>query len=314
MSAWPPAALVLTAGLGTRLRPLTDLRAKPVMPVGDDTLVGIILRRLAAQGIAEAVLNLHHLPHTITREVGDGSQYGVRVRYSWEQPVVLGSAGGPRHALPLVDGDTLLIVNGDTLCDIPLRALWDEHVASGALVTMGLMPHPAPGRYGGVTMDVPVPAPGLATPAEACPVLAAGVVTGFVPRTSIVPSVHFPGVQLVRREVLAGLPDNAPAESVGGVYPRLIASHPGAVRGVVFGARFDDVGTVDDYRRTCRAQAVDARGNVIDRTALVDPTARLRDCIVWPGAQVPAGCALHNVIVTGARPLPAGAALQDSIA
>ena len=153
MTAWPPPALVLTAGLGTRLRPLSDYRAKPAMPVGREALVCHILRRLADAGIREAVLNLHHLPHTITREVGDGSQCGLRVRYAWEQPRVLGSAGGPRHAMPLLDADTLLIVNGDTLCDLPIRALWDAHVASGALVTLGLMPHPQPGRYGGVVLD-----------------------------------------------------------------------------------------------------------------------------------------------------------------
>lgn len=207
MTTWPPPTLVLTAGLGTRLRPLTDYRAKPAMPVGREALACRILRGLAAAGIREAVLNLHHLPATITREVGDGSQCGLRVRYSWEQPRVLGSAGGPRHALPLLDGDTLLIVNGDTLCDIPLRPLWEAHQASGALVTLGLMPHPEPGRYGGVVIGddspesrVPNPVPRLPTPDSR--VLAAGPVTAFVPRTSPVPSVHFPGVQLVQREVL----------------------------------------------------------------------------------------------------------------
>lgn len=312
MSAWPPPALVLTAGLGTRLRPLTDLRAKPVMPVGDDTLVGIILRRLASEGITDAVLNLHHLPATITREVGDGSQYGLRVRYSWEQPVVLGSAGGPRHALPLVDGETLLIVNGDTLCDIPLRAVWDTHVTSGALVTMGLMPHPVAGRYGGVTLDAPW-TPALAA-SDVVRVLGEGAVTGFVPRTSTAHSVHFPGVQLVQREVLEHLPDDTPAESVGAVYPRLMTARPGTVRGMVFAARFDDVGTVADYLRTCQALAADTQGNVIDRTATVAPSARLRGCIVWPGAHVAADCVLEHVIVTGAHAIAAGTTLRDTIA
>ena len=95
-------ALVLTAGLATRLRPLSLVRAKAAMPVGGEPLVRRILRGLRASGVMDAVLNLHHLPHTITQLVGDGSDLGVRVRYSWEQPV-LGSAGGPRQALPLLD-------------------------------------------------------------------------------------------------------------------------------------------------------------------------------------------------------------------
>jgi mannose-1-phosphate guanylyltransferase len=335
-TAWPPAALVLTAGLGTRLRPLSDYRAKPAMPVGQEALVCRILRDLSEAGIRDAVLNLHHLPQTITREVGDGSQCGLRVRYSWEHPRVLGSAGGPRHALPLVEGESVLIVNGDTLCDLPVRALWEAHDTSRALVTLGLMPHPVPGRYGGVVLDVGVDSrqvgtarpldfargtragrPGATTAGTRHPgpdtrLLAAGAVTGFVPRTSAVPSVHFPGIQLVRRDVLAELPDDTPAESVAEVYPRLIASMPGSVRGVVFDATFDDVGTVDDYRRTCRALAGDAQGNVIDPRAHVSRSATVRDCVVWPEARVPDDCVLDHVVVTGHEDIPPGTRLSNA--
>jgi NDP-sugar pyrophosphorylase family protein len=313
MTAWPPPALVLTAGLGTRLRPLTTYRAKPAMPVGSDPLVGRILRQIAAAGITEAVLNLHHLPASITREVGDGTQYGLRVRYSWEQPLVLGSGGGPRHALPLLDGDTLLIVNGDTLCDLPIRDVWEAHVASGARVTLGLMPHPEAGRYGGVTIDdrrmAGVAAGSAAVAGERGPTrapLAQGAVTGFVPRSSRVPSAHFPGIQFVHRSVFATLPDDVPASSVGGVYDALIAAQPGAIHGIVFDARFEDVGTVDDYRRTCLELAGDASGNVVAPTAEVDASATLRDTIVWPGAVIPAGCTLERVIVTGHVPVAPG--------
>ncbi len=304
MNVWPPPALVLCAGLGTRLRPLTEYRAKPAMPVGDDVLVGYILRDLATAGITDAVLNLHHLPATVTREIGDGTQYGVRVRYSWEQPRVLGSAGGPRHALPLLDGDTVLIVNGDTLCDLPVRQLWERHHASGALVTLGLMPHPAPGRYGGVTLDADVTGP---LPLE-------GRVTGFVPRTSTEPSVHFPGIQVVDRSVFAAIPDDTPAETVLGIYPQLMADRPGSVHGVVFDARFEDVGRVDDYLRACRALAGDAAGNVVASRASVHPDAVLRHCVVWPEGVVPSGCELERVVVTGHMPLTVGATLIDQVA
>src|SRR6185503_20979023 len=94
-------ALVLTAGLGTRLRPLTLVRAKPAIPVAGEPLVRRIVGRLAAQGVTDVVLNLHHLPATLTRVIGEGADLGVRARYSWE-PHLLGSAGGPRRALPLI--------------------------------------------------------------------------------------------------------------------------------------------------------------------------------------------------------------------
>src|SRR5262245_32122802 len=143
-------ALVLTAGLGTRLRPLTDVRAKPAIPVGGEPMVRRIIRWLVSHGVTELVLNLHHRPETITAVVGDGSDLGARVRYSWEQPVVLGSGGGPRVALPLVAADPFFIVNGDTLTDVDLTRVADAHAKSGATVTLALVPNREFDRYGGV--------------------------------------------------------------------------------------------------------------------------------------------------------------------
>src|SRR5206468_5639217 len=146
-------ALVLTAGLGTRLRPLSDVRAKPAIPVAGEPMVRRIIAWLAANGVADLVLNLHHRPDTLTAVVGDGSDLAVRVRYSWEQPVVLGSAGGPRQALPIIGAETFLLVNGDTLTDLDLRPLADAHAAARALVTLALVPNRDPRRYGGVRLD-----------------------------------------------------------------------------------------------------------------------------------------------------------------
>ena len=149
----PSHALVLTAGLGTRLRPLSDVRAKPAIPVAGEPIVRRIIAWLAANGVADLVLNLHHRPDTLTAVVGDGSDLAVRVRYSWEQPVVLGSAGGPRQALPIIGAETFLLVNGDTLTDLDLRPLADAHAAARALVTLALVPNRDPRRYGGVRLD-----------------------------------------------------------------------------------------------------------------------------------------------------------------
>src|SRR5688572_5076442 len=136
-------ALVLTAGLATRLRPLSRVRAKAALPVAGHPLVHRIIRWLSATGVRDLVLNLHHLPHTITASVGDGAGLGVRVRYSWEMPV-LGSAGGPRRALPLLDTSPFLIVNGDTITDVDLVDVVETHRRSGALVTMALVPNAEP--------------------------------------------------------------------------------------------------------------------------------------------------------------------------
>ena len=129
-------ALVLAAGLGTRLQPLTSVRAKPAIPVAGEPIARRIIRWLVANGVTDVTINLHHLPETITKAVGDGSDLGARARYSWEQPTILGSAGGPRQALDILGVDTFFLINGDTLTDLDLRGLFDAHAESGALGTV----------------------------------------------------------------------------------------------------------------------------------------------------------------------------------
>src|SRR4051812_42185796 len=155
----PLRALVLTAGLGTRMEPLTYIRPKAAVPVNGDTLARRVIRWLVSERVRDLVLNLHHLPASIASSVGDGSDLGARVRYSWENPV-LGSAGGPSHALALLidairvdpgaripDPGRFLIVNGDTLPNVSIAEMLSAHEASGAAVTIAVIPNPRPGKY-----------------------------------------------------------------------------------------------------------------------------------------------------------------------
>lgn len=231
----PRHALVLTAGLGTRLRPLTLVRAKPSIPVAGEPMVRRIIKWLVANGVTELVLNLHHLPHTITACVGDGSDLGAHVRYSWEQPIVLGSAGGPRQALPIVGVDRFFVINGDTLTDLTLEPLARAHEGANALVTLALIRNTEPDKYSGVRLDPD------------------GRVTGWVRRGAAEPSYHFVGAQLVEAEAFRPLPAGQAINSIGGAYDELIRTRPGSIRGYVCDARFWDVGTIEDYRRTCVA-------------------------------------------------------------
>ena len=231
-------ALVLTAGLGMRLRPITLTRAKPAVPVAGEPIIRRIITWLAREGVTEVVLNLHYLPDTITAVVGDGSDMGVHVRYSWEQPIVLGSAGGPRKALPIVGSSTFFIANGDTLTDLALAPLAQQHVESGALVTMALIPNREPDRYGGVRLGED------------------GRVTGFVARgAAAAGSYHFIGVQAAQAEAFVDLPDGKAIKSIGNVYDKWIATRPGSIRGYVCDAAFWDIGTPEDLARTDAAFA-----------------------------------------------------------
>jgi len=261
-------------------------------------MIARILRSLRTQGITHCVLNLHHLPQTIAAVVGDGADLGVHVRYSWEQPRVLGSAGGPRHALPLIASDPLLIVNGDTLTDVPLEALEREHARSGATVTLALVPNAEFLRYGGVCLDDD------------------RRVTGFVRAGPAAEgSYHFVGLQLARRSVFEPLPDNEPASTIGGVYDRLIAARAGSVAGCVLSGEFFDVGTVDDYWRMSDAFAARERreGVIFGRRTVIHPTARVTRSILWDDVEVGAGAAVNRCILTDGVRVAPGAIHQNEI-
>lgn len=298
-----PPALVLAAGLGTRLRPLTGLRAKPALPVAGSTVLERTLRGLATAGITEVLVNLHHRPASVTAIAGDGAAFGLRVRYSWEQPL-LGSGGGIARAFELTDAPELLVVNGDTLTDVDLHALVGDHQSSDALVTLAVVPHPEPGRYGGVHLG------------------ADGAVTGFSGRDRA-SAWHFVGAQVVRRTAFDGVSPHEPSESVSGRYLALLA-RPGQVRGWRTRAAFHDIGTPQDYLETCCAFAehpaqLIGRGSEVassarlTRTVLwddvrVEAAAELQDCIVTDGVVVPSGSRYHRQIVLPAGQVPSGPA------
>jgi len=270
------ATMLMSAGLGTRLDPLTRLVAKPAVPLGDRTLIERVLEWLAAHECRRVVINLHHIPDSITAIVGDGSHLGVAVRYSWEYPL-LGSAGGPRHALPLLDADRILLVNGDTLCDVDLAAMIDAHVRHDADVTMAVVPNAQPDHYNGIVADHD------------------HAVTAFVPRGHAAGSWHFVGVQIVNRAVLAPLPDGVPADTVHGLYRAVLAQRPGRLRVWPTSGRFIDVGTPRDYLATALAFHTPAPA-----------VAGLHRCVVWSGCSIGARTSLDECVVVGGAHVPDG--------
>ena len=291
-------ALILTAGLATRMQPLSFVRAKAALPVAGEPLIRRILTWLATAGATDAVVNLHHLPHTIAALVGDGADVGLRVRYSWESPV-LGSAGGPKRALPLFGSDRFLIVNGDTLTDLDLGPLLREHDQSGALVTMAVVPNREPHKHSGLA------------------VADDGSVTGVVPRGSSEPSFHFFGVQVAEAAAFASVPDGVPYETVKTLYPALHAERRGSVRAFRTNAEYLDIGTPADYldsslvlaareSRQSLGSGVRIAANArVERSILwddviVEAGAMLRECVVTDGARVPADTSWHGVTLRAA--------------
>lgn len=276
------------------MRPLTEIRAKPAIPVAGEPMVRRIVKWLAANQVTDVAVNLHHLPETIASALGDGSDLSVHVRYSWEQPQVLGTAGGPRRALSVIGAPTFLVVNGDTLTDFDLEALSEVHETSGALVTLALVPNRSPKRYGGVRLD------------------RSGRVVRFEPPGVSTDTFHFVGVQMVRAEVFSALAEDQPASSIGGVYDRLMATNPDAVRGFPAEATFFDVGTIVDYWTTSWSFA--ETGELSQRrSAVIHPSARVSRSILWDDVEVEAHCVIDECVLTDGVHVPRGTDFRRTI-
>jgi len=132
-------AMILAAGFGTRLFPLTIDRTKPAIPFLGKPLVGYVAEYVAKFGFREVVVNLHHQPDSVIEALGDGSLFGVKIHYTLEEPQILGTAGALDNARKLLEDDTFLIINGKIITDIDISEAIETHKKSGALATMVLM-------------------------------------------------------------------------------------------------------------------------------------------------------------------------------
>ena len=141
-------AIVLAAGRGERMRPLTDRIPKPLVPVAGKPLIAYHLEALARAGVRDIVINLSHLGAQIPAALGDGSRFGVRVQYSDEGPVPFETGGGIFNALPLLGPGPFIVVNGDIWTDFDFSALALDPGADARLVLVPNPPHVARGDFG----------------------------------------------------------------------------------------------------------------------------------------------------------------------
>ena len=139
-------AMILSAGLGTRLKPLSDYRPKPLFPVGDRPAVTYLFSLLKQYGIKEAIMNLHHRGDLIREELGDGNEFTLKITYSPEKKL-LGTGGGVRKASSLWGADDILVINGDNILDVNLNKVYRHHQAAEAAATMLLKPRKADSSY-----------------------------------------------------------------------------------------------------------------------------------------------------------------------
>jgi NDP-sugar pyrophosphorylase family protein len=274
--------MVLAAGLGTRMRPLTLLKAKPALPVLNRPLIHWTLDLLARHRVKEVMVNLHHLPSTVIRAVGDGAAFGLRVSYSRERRI-LGTGGGPRQVRDFFGEAPFLLVNGDVVFDFDLGLLVRRHRESGARATLALCESPDVRRYGAVTLG------------------RGGWVESFGGHASSNGTgAFFAGVHVVDPSLLDRLPLGV-SDSVRDLYIPLIREG-GGVLGVRVRGPWYDFGNPSVYLSSQVAMLRSGfRG--IDADALIHPRARvhpdswIRRSVVGPDTVVEAGAVLRESVV-----------------
>jgi len=141
-------AMILAAGRGERLRPLTDTTPKPLLEAGGKSLIAHHIEALAAAGFREVVINLSHLGETIRARLGDGSTFGLNIHYSAEPPGALDTGGGIRQALPLLGNAPFAVINGDVYTDYPLARLRAVKCDHAHLVLVANPAHNTDGDFG----------------------------------------------------------------------------------------------------------------------------------------------------------------------
>lgn len=222
-------AMVLAAGRGTRLTPLTDTTPKPLLPVAGRPLLEHIFAFLRAGGIEEVVVNLHHRGEVIERHVGDGARFGLRVRYSWEDPI-LETGGGIKRAEGLLVGEPFVVVNGDSLLEMRLQDVVRFHESRRALATMVVRPDPEARRYGLIELD----AEDRLRRIVGLPADVAGPLRPFM----------FPGVHVFDPDVFRWMVADVPYSVIRVTYLRLlVAGAP--LYGFVTQARWVNIDTPD---------------------------------------------------------------------
>jgi len=318
-------AMVLAAGMGERMRPLTDHLPKPLLPIANRPVMGYVLEHLARHGFTQVIANVHYRPEEIVEHFGDGSEYGVRLAFSYEEEL-LGPAGGVRRCRDFLANDTFLVTGADDLTGMDLTALVQAHRRVGALASIGLVEVEHTSDYGIVVTDED------------------GSIQRFVekPKGEAPSRTANTQIYLFEPEIFDFVPPDRFYDWGFHAFPAMVKA------GVPFyGFRLDgywrDIGSIEDYLTAngdVLARRLEARmagtevepGLWLGQGATIEPAAKLEPpasvgegCVVEAGAsvvggtsvgagvKVPAGTALSGCVVWARARIPSGARLDRAV-
>lgn len=298
-------AMVLCAGFGTRLRPLTDRLPKPLVPLCGVPLLKFNFALLKNAGVRDLVINTHHLAGAMeegAKKIAAELDLGLQV--SREEKQILGTGGGVRRAAAMLGTDTFYLLNGDMIFDVDLAAALDAHKAAGAAATMVLAPYPKGATYGAVEVDKEFNVRRIAG-------------RGAPPEPGLT-RMHFTGVHIAGPELIARLPAEGESDINRTAYVRLI--HDGAkVHGYLQHGYWGDLGAPPSLLRANLdvlegrvpigrfRPGADPFAGLVERApgVFVHPDARVDvelqgPVLIRERVQIPAGARIGRGVVLGA--------------
>ena len=292
-------AMILAAGYGERLWPLTADRTKPALPVLGKPLVGYVAEYLATFGIRDVVVNLHHRPDSVRAALGEGGQFGVQLRYVHE-PVILGTSGALDNARELLEAETFVVVNGKIITDIDLNAALETHRRTNALATLVLRKNLTRERFSVVeTRD--------------------GLITGFggmpesTPGTPAEAPLMFTGIQILEPRIFDYIPRGVFSHSTVDVYPRAIAEGERIASYISSGSWYE-LSTLQRYLDISLA-LLKRQGRRLDQGAncQISDGAAVSDSVLWDDVVVGPGAQVRCSVIGDAVRIPAGESVEDQV-
>lgn len=293
-------AMILAAGFGTRLWPLTVGRTKPAIPFLNRPLIAYTIDYLRRFGVEDLIINLHHEPESVRAELGDGSQFGARISYSVEEPEILGTSGALDHVRDQLSGDTFLVVNGKIITDIDLGEAIETHRKQKALATLVLRPNPRRERFSDVLIDDERRVTKFA---------------GFPsPQDSGPPPLMFTGIHILEPGIFEYIPRGIASDSIRDVYPRVMAERNGVAAYVARENAWYEMSTIERYFSiSMEFLAREGRDSIADEGSIIETGAEVKRSILWKRVRVGAGARLNECIVGDDARIPPGASFSRSV-
>jgi NDP-sugar pyrophosphorylase family protein len=296
--------MILAAGFGTRLFPLTIDRTKPAIPFLGKPLVAYVAEYVARSGFRDFVVNLHHQPESVKKALGDGSDYGVNIRYALEAPEILGTSGALDNARELLQNGTVMVINGKIISEIDIAAAAEAHQRSGAMATMVLKPNIKRERFTEVEVR-----------------------DGFVTRLG--PHAHpftaeeikdtehgisvplmFTGIHFIEPEVFDCFPRGVYSDIIQTFYLPAI-KEGGKVAAHVTEAEWFELSTIPRYLDISLSMMKDADVFVGDNCE-IETSAHIRDSVLWDDISIEEDVNLYRTIVADGVVIPAGSHFENA--